>query len=59
MNWCPECKTVLANEQVIDGYCERHPDTEVHQRLLEQWFFRITEYADRLLEGLETLDWSD
>jgi leucyl-tRNA synthetase len=59
VNWCPECKTVLANEQVIDGHCERHPGTLVTQRYLEQWFFRITEYAGRLLENLEWLDWSD
>ncbi len=43
VNWCPECKTVLANEQVIDGYCERHPEVKVHQRFLEQWFFTITD----------------
>jgi leucyl-tRNA synthetase len=59
VNWCPECKTVLANEQVIDGRCERHPETLVHQRLLEQWFFRITAYTERLLENLKTLDWSE
>ncbi len=59
VNWCPECKTVLANEQVIAGYCERHPETLVEQRSLEQWFFRITEYAGRLLDNLDTLDWSD
>jgi leucyl-tRNA synthetase len=59
VNWCPECKTVLANEQVINGYCERHPDTLVSQRVLEQWFFAITRYAARLLDHLETLDWSD
>ena len=59
VNWCPECKTVLANEQVIDGNCERHPDTPVAQRYLEQWFFRITEYAGRLLDNLSRLDWSD
>lgn len=59
VNWCPECKTVLANEQVEDGYCERHPGVRVHQRFLEQWFFTITEYAERLLENLKTLDWSD
>ena len=59
VNWCPECKTVLANEQVIDGYCERHRDTRVTQRYLKQWFFRITEYADRLLGNLESIDWSD
>ncbi len=59
VNWCPECKTVLANEQVIDGYCERHPDTRVHQRSLEQWFFKITKYAPRLLDNLEWIDWSE
>jgi leucyl-tRNA synthetase len=59
VNWCPECKTVLANEQVIDGFCERHPEVKVHQRFLEQWFFTITKYAHRLLENLETLDWSE
>ncbi|HEX2224894.1 MAG TPA: leucine--tRNA ligase [Thermoanaerobaculia bacterium] len=55
VNWCPSCQTVLANEQVVEGACERC-GTEVVQRDLEQWFFRITEYADRLLAGLDTLD---
>jgi leucyl-tRNA synthetase len=59
VNWCPSCQTVLANEQVIDGYCERHPETQVEQRLTEQWFFRITEYADRLLSNLDWIDWSE
>jgi leucyl-tRNA synthetase len=59
VNWCPECKTVLANEQVINGYCERHGETLVTQRVLEQWFFAITKYAQRLLDNLERLDWSD
>ena len=59
VNWCPECKTVLANEQVINGFCERHPDTAVIQKFLEQWFFTITNYAQRLLDNLEHLDWSD
>jgi leucyl-tRNA synthetase len=59
VNWCPECMTVLANEQVIDGFCERHPSVRVTQRLLEQWFFTITKYASRLLENLKTLDWSE
>ena len=62
VNWCPECKTVLANEQVINGFCERHPDTKVEQRALEQWYFRIAEYADRLLANLDDrskMDWSD
>jgi leucyl-tRNA synthetase len=59
VNWCPECKTVLANEQVIDGRCERHPDTPVTQRFLEQWFFRITAFTERLLENLQRIDWSE
>jgi leucyl-tRNA synthetase len=49
VNWCPSCKTVLANEQVIDGHCERC-DTPITQRRMKQWFFRITQYADRLLD---------
>src|SRR6202012_5662314 len=56
VNWCPECCTVLANEQVIDGRCWRHEDTIVEQRDLEQWFFRITAYAQELLDGLDKLD---
>src|SRR5688500_10608401 len=52
VNWCPRDKTVLANEQVIDGACERC-GTQVEQRLLEQWFFRITDYAERLLANLD------
>jgi leucyl-tRNA synthetase len=58
VNWCPFDKTVLANEQVIGGACERC-GTMVEQRFLEQWFFRITDYAGRLLANLDTLDWSD
>jgi leucyl-tRNA synthetase len=59
VNWCPGCRTVLANEQVVDGRCERSGD-EVEQRQLTQWFFRITDYAERLLEGLDRLtDWPD
>ena len=58
VNWCPVDKTVLANEQVIAGECERC-GAKVEQRLLEQWFFRITDYAGRLLENLDRLDWSD
>jgi leucyl-tRNA synthetase len=61
VNWCPNCKTVLANEQVINGRCERC-GTPVEQRILEQWFFRITDYADRLLADLDDkskMDWSD
>ncbi len=55
VNWCPECCTVLANEQVIDGYCWRHEETLVEQRDLEQWFLRITNYAQELLDDLEEL----
>jgi leucyl-tRNA synthetase len=58
VNWCPSCKTVLADEQVVEGLCERC-DTPVVQRELEQWFFKITDYAQRLLENLEHLDWSE
>jgi leucyl-tRNA synthetase len=58
VNWCPFDKTVLANEQVVNGACERC-GTMVEQRFLEQWFFRITDYAGRLLANLETLDWSE
>ena len=59
VNWCPKDMSVVANEQVINGFCERHPDTKVEQRFLEQWFFAITRYADRLLANLDRLDWSD
>jgi leucyl-tRNA synthetase len=58
VNWCPFDKTVLANEQVVGGVCERC-GTPVEQRLLEQWFFRITDYAGRLLSNLDRLDWSE
>jgi leucyl-tRNA synthetase len=58
VNWCPSCKTVLANEQVVDGACERC-GTNVEQRRIAQWFFRITEYAQRLLDNLEEIDWSE
>ncbi|HXJ29852.1 MAG TPA: leucine--tRNA ligase [Gemmatimonadales bacterium] len=58
VNWCPKDKTVLANEQVINGHCERC-GTAVEQRSLDQWFFRITDYAGRLLDNLEQLDWSE
>jgi leucyl-tRNA synthetase len=59
VNWCPSCATVLANEQVVDGKCERC-DSVVDKKDLEQWFFKITEYADRLLEDLEKLPgWPD
>jgi len=55
VNWCPKCCTVLANEQVVNGCCWRHEDTLVEQRELEQWFLRITNYADELLRDLEKL----
>jgi leucyl-tRNA synthetase len=58
VNWCPSCLTVLANEQVINGLCERC-DTEVIQRVMVQWFLKITDYADRLLAGHETVDWPE
>jgi leucyl-tRNA synthetase len=56
VNWCPECATVLANEQVVDGCCWRHETTPVEQRDLVQWFFRITAYAQELLDGLDKLE---
>jgi leucyl-tRNA synthetase len=56
VNWCPKCATVLANEQVLpNGCCWRHEDTLVEQRELEQWFLRITNYADELVKGLDDL----
>src|SRR3990167_9456656 len=51
VNWCPSCKTVLADEQVIDGHCERC-DSEVTHKEVEQWLFKITDYAERLLGDL-------
>ncbi|OIO51973.1 leucine--tRNA ligase [Candidatus Uhrbacteria bacterium CG_4_10_14_0_8_um_filter_58_22] len=58
VNWCTSCQTVLANEQVVQGECERC-GSEVEQKNLTQWFLRVTEYADRLLDGLDGLDWPD
>ena len=58
VNFCPSCKTVLANEQVVDGKCERC-DTLVGKKYLEQWFFKITEYAERLLSDLNKIDWPE
>ncbi|MBS5949802.1 MAG: leucine--tRNA ligase [Clostridium sp.] len=58
VNWCPSCNTVLANEQVVDGVCERC-STEVTKKDLTQWFLKITDYADELLEKLDTLDWPE
>lgn len=58
--WCPKCKTVLANEQVVGGgFCWRHEDTPVEKKLLKQWFFKITDYADRLEADLEAIDWPE
>ena len=56
VNWCPKCCTVLANEQVVDGCCWRHEDTPVEQRALEQWFLKITAYADQLLDDMAQLE---
>lgn len=58
VNWCPSCKTVLANEQVVDGQCERC-HTEVTKRDLTQWFFKITAYAQELLDCIPNLDWPE
>jgi leucyl-tRNA synthetase len=60
VNWCSQCNTVLANEQVVDGACWRHPDEVVTKKNLNQWFFKITDYADKLLDNLDTLTgWPD
>ena len=56
VNWCPECGTVLANEQVVNGACWRHEDTPVELRDLEQWFFKTTAYADELLDDLDEIE---
>ncbi len=56
VNWCPECATVLANEQVVEGCCWRHEKTPVEQRALEQWFWRTTAYADELLNDITQLE---
>lgn len=58
VNWCPTCNTVLANEQVVDGHCERC-DSQVVKKDLTQWFFKITDYAEELLSGLDNLDWPE
>jgi len=59
VNWCKKCNTVLANEQVHDGKCWRHDDTEVEVKQLKQWFLKTTEYADELYENLDKMDWPD
>lgn len=56
VNWCPSCQTVLANEQVVEGLCERC-DSEVEQKQLKQWYFKITDYKDELISGLDDVDW--
>lgn len=58
VNWCPSCQTVIANEQVVDGKCERCK-TEVVHKEMTQWFFKITAYAEKLLEGIDKLDWPE
>ena len=59
VNWCPECNTVLANEQVVDGKCWRHDETNVEVKHLKQWFLKITDYADELYENLDNMDWPE
>ncbi|MFA5714512.1 MAG: leucine--tRNA ligase [Candidatus Paceibacterota bacterium] len=58
INWCPSCKTGLANEEVVDGKCERC-GTETTKKDIEQWVLKITDYADKLLEGLDDIDWPE
>ncbi len=59
VNWCNECNTILANEQVQGGKCWRHEDTEVEIKQMNQWYLKITDYADRLLEGHKKLNWPE
>jgi len=59
VNWCPKCDTILANEQVQNGKCWRHEDTEVEIKQMNQWYLKITNYADRLLEGHKKLNWPE
>ncbi len=58
VNWCPSCSTVIANEQVVDGCCERC-GTQVERKNLTQWFLKITNYAEELLSGLDAIDWPE
>ena len=58
VNWCPSCETVLANEQVVDGKCERCGEAVIRKDMT-QWFLKITDYAEELLDGLSTLDWPE
>ncbi|MBE3602311.1 leucine--tRNA ligase [bacterium] len=57
--WCEKCRTILANEQVVNGCCWRHTETPVSKKDLEQWYFKITDYADRLLADLDGIDWPE
>ncbi len=59
VNWCPNCHTVLANEQVHNGKCWRHEDTDVEIKQLEQWFIKTTEYSEELLEDIKNLNWPE
>jgi len=59
VNWCPKCKTVLANEQVHNGKCWRHEDTEVEIKHLEQWYLKTTKYAEELLDKVDKLNWPE
>ena len=61
LNWCPECATVLANEQVVDGCCWRHETTPVEQRAMQQWFLKTTSYSEELLDDMKQLEegWPD
>ena len=59
VNWCPKCKTVLANEQVHNGKCWRHETTDVIEKSLEQWFIKTTKYSDELLKDIDKLDWPE
>lgn len=59
VNWCPDCKSTLANEEVVNGCCWRHEETQVQAKELEQWFLKTTKYADVLLKDIDKLEWSD
>lgn len=59
VNWCPKCNTVLANEQVHNSFCWRHTDTKVEVKELNQWFFKITDYAEELLQDIDSLQWAE
>ena len=59
VNWCSKCQSVLANEQVVDGKCWRHEDNDVEMKQLEQWFLKITDYAEELISGLDKVNWPE